>query len=577
MAATASGGFRGVLLRDLKARNKREADRFADIVHAHNRLFERVATLKAANRDFERETMRLREELEQAALRGGGGGGGTRSAADKDTIFKLQSELTEMHRRKGEVADRVIELTEESKKKEDEIKRLTDLLNAVNVDKNRLQADCQSLRVRVEEIMRENNVLKDEQQALQLAYLKLDEMVKKLKTENRDLVDRWMMQKAQDADKVNLKNEADAQKRQVKLQDELQDAARPIDELHTSVAASALAKIKDVPAALLRRFSKKAQSNPDNDDVMEHVSRCFSAILPVKSSHKFDAHDGEVVTCRFSSTGRYLATGGADRKLKLWEVAAGKAFDKGVFIGSNAGVTSAEFDLHEKVIVGASNDHSARVWGLNDQRLRHTLTGHSGKVMTAKFLSDGAKIVTGSHDRTLKVWDLRGKSCFRTIFAGSSCNDLVVNDGSGPSIISGHFDKRIRFWDIRSESSANEISLQGKVTSLDLSPDRTLLLSSSRDDTLKLIDLRMNQVTGTFSADGLKIGTDYSRACFSPDGEYVAAGSHDGSLFVWRTQTGKFETSVREHSACVVACAWHPSGSLLASTDRNKKCVLWTN
>ena len=56
------------------------------------------------------------------------------------------------------MADRVIELTEESKKKEDEIKRLTDLLNAVNVDKNRLQADCQSLRVRVEEIMRENNV-----------------------------------------------------------------------------------------------------------------------------------------------------------------------------------------------------------------------------------------------------------------------------------------------------------------------------------------------------------------------------------------------------------------------------------
>ena len=41
-----------------------------------------------------------------------------------------------------------------------------------------------------------------------------------------------------------------------------------------------------------------------------------------------------------------------------------------------------------------------------------------------------------------------------------------------PSIISGHFDKRIRFWDIRSESSANEISLQGKVTSLDLSPGK---------------------------------------------------------------------------------------------------------
>ncbi|CAH0559290.1 unnamed protein product [Brassicogethes aeneus] len=55
-----------------------------------------------------------------------------------------------------------------------------------------------------------------------------------------------------------------------------------------------------------------------------------------------------------------------------------------------------------------------------------------------------------------------------TKFAGSSCNDLVAVDSSGSTIISGHFDKSIRFWDTRSESSANNIVLNGKVTSLDL-------------------------------------------------------------------------------------------------------------
>ncbi|KAE8747247.1 hypothetical protein FOCC_FOCC006039, partial [Frankliniella occidentalis] len=101
--------------------------------------------------------------------------------------------------------------------------------------------------------------------------------------------------------------------------------------------------------------------------------------------------------------------------------------------------------------------------------LRHTLTGHSGKVMAAKFLEQ-AKVVTGSHDRTLKIWDLRSRACIETKFAGSSCNDLVTGDGSGTTIISGHFDKRIRFWDSRTEaSSVNDIVLQGKITSLDLS------------------------------------------------------------------------------------------------------------
>ena len=164
---------------------------------------------------------------------------------------------------------------------------------------------------------------------------------------------------------------------------------------------------------------------------MEHVSRCFSAILPVKSSHKFvcltkRAHCVFPSSLRFSpprmlTTGRLSRVASVPRVVisrpvepigssscgKLQQVETnvclrknsacsflcinlGKAFDKGVFIGSNAGVTSAEFDLHvscrgiaewifcivlcvctkEKVIVGASNDHSARVWGLNDQRLR---------------------------------------------------------------------------------------------------------------------------------------------------------------------------------------------------------------
>ena len=61
-----------------------------------------------------------------------------------------------------------------------------------------------------------------------------------------------------------------------------------------------------------------------------------------------------------------------------------------------------------------------------------------------------------------------------TKFAGSSCNDVVTSDGSGSTIISGHFDKSIRFWDARVESSSNDIVLQGKVTSLDLSRGKLL-------------------------------------------------------------------------------------------------------
>ena len=42
---------------------------------------------------------------------------------------------------------------------------------------------------------------------------------------------------------------------------------------------------------------------------------------------------------------------------------------------------------------------------------QHALTGHSGKVMSCKFVADMSKVVTGSHDRTIKIWDLKSKAC----------------------------------------------------------------------------------------------------------------------------------------------------------------------
>ena len=43
--------------------------------------------------------------------------------------------------------------------------------------------------------------------------------------------------------------------------------------------------------------------------------------------------------------------------------------------------------------------------------LQHTLTGHSGKVLAARFMGDPSMVVSGSHDRTLKIWDLRSRAC----------------------------------------------------------------------------------------------------------------------------------------------------------------------
>ena len=51
-----------------------------------------------------------------------------------------------------------------------------------------------------------------------------------------------------------------------------------------------------------------------------------------------------------------------------------------------------------------------------------------------------------------------------------------------------------------------------------------------------------------FSADGFKVGCDWARATFSPDGQYIAVGSANGSVFIWNVMTNKIETVLKDHT-----------------------------
>ncbi|KAK8400462.1 hypothetical protein O3P69_003253 [Scylla paramamosain] len=565
MAWSKSGGgdWRQQIYNNLRERNKKEYENISDLIQLHTRLFEQSETLKAEILQLTIQNEKLQQSNLQLLSCGGGGSGGGNGGGGggecggtaspgvvqklEQKIYKLQEELTDLHRKKSENSQQLVELNQCLQEREKVVAVKDNKLAEYESDLMILREELANKETALADVQAINQVLRDEYQTLNLAFTALEEKYRKEKEENRDLIDRWMAQKAKDAEKLNLENDSILRKRQMLVEEQLKEAAREPRQVTMD--------------------DKFACSPP----------LCLMAVLPSKAYHKFDAHDGEVNSVCFSPQGRILATGGVDRKLKLWDIGHAVVEARGILTGSNAGVTAIDFDAEESLILGASNDFASRVWTVADHRLRHTLTGHSGKVMAARFLSESAKVVTGSHDRTLKIWDLRSRACIRTIFAGSSCNDLVPSDSAATTIISGHFDKKIRFWDTRTEQSANEVSLQGKITSLSLSSDGFYLLSCVRDDSLKILDLRKNHVIHTFTGDGFHVGADYTRATFSPDATYVAVGSGDGALYIWNVNTAKLEKTLREHTSCVVACTWHPSGKSLVSCDRGKKVIAWSD
>eukprot|EP00731_Ephydatia_muelleri_P035576 Em0137g8a len=438
----------------------------------------------------------------------------------------LQRELMDALRKKSELADKVYELTMVVKEKENTLLLKDSMIRELEIVATATKADLNTCQEKLELEQKIVQAVQAEHKEFQSRFMKLQDKLTEVEKDNDDLRQHLLHLKAQAADDIN---------------------------------------------AGIRKTKRGATP----------------AIWPSTVVHQFDAHESDVSALCFSPDGTCLATGGSDKVVKVWtlrpdmptkELYVCKVLIPSVAVlsGSKASIMSVQFDPQCKVILAASNDNTARLWSISEGRSKHILEGHSGKVLCAKFIADEThKMVTGSHDRTLKIWDLSQKSCIRTLFAGSSCNDIIAGKGMGTSIISGHLDKRIRFWDARTNAAASEIALPGKVTSLDHNPDRQLLLCCSRDDTLRLIDLRQNSIMSTFSTSGFKVGEDWSRACFSPDGQYVAAGSADGSVFVWEVASGRMKSKKEHMVSSVVVCGWHPSGQLFASGDRSKKVILW--
>ncbi|XP_077554264.1 autophagy-related 16 isoform X2 [Haemaphysalis longicornis] len=600
----ASVDWRNSILKSLQERNNVQCKPFEDIVAFSTRLFENMDCLRAENVHLTVQKERLQEENLKLQMNTESSLGKPRAELETK-IYKLQEEMTELLRRKSEHSQELIDAKNNLEEKERLLHQKEMRIQEFELELATLKQNLTATSKDLQDMKDANQLLHDEHEALQLAYSSLERNFAVLDREHQDLVKRWMALKSRDADKLNAENERMLRLKQAQVKRDLEDAARePLVVSNDRVRSVSWATApRDAGDALWvgqhpsRGFSSLLTNAPPSmqwrqrasscrasyegryatrHDTRQPVPLCLQSFVPNRLLLKFDAHEGEVNAVRFSPSGRMLCTGGGDRKVKIWEFTREQALLRGTLGGSNAAVMSLDMDTEENLVLAASNDFSSRVWTLSDQRLRHTLTGHSRKVLAAKFLGDTGRVASGSHDRTLKIWDLRSRACIRTIFAGSSCNDLVASDGAGTTIISGHFDKRIRFWDSRAESSANEIVLGGLISSLDLSADRCQLLCCVRDDSVKLLDVRMNQVLVSFGDDNFKVAFDWTRAKFSPDSSYVAVGSQDGTLFIWNTQTGKLEKKLKEMSSAIIACSWSPNGEYIASSDRDKRVCVWS-
>ncbi|KAF9224747.1 WD40 repeat-like protein [Gyrodon lividus] len=147
-------------------------------------------------------------------------------------------------------------------------------------------------------------------------------------------------------------------------------------------------------------------------------------------------HTDEVLALAVSSNGKYLVSGGKDRKVGVWDVEKNQ-WMKG-FWGHKDLISSLAFRKDTLQLYTGSFDRTVKLFDLSVMGYVETLFGHQDTVVSIDALRGETAVTAGARDRTLRYWKIPeesqlvfrggGKSAIRELLDGGALEGHESDD-----------------------------------------------------------------------------------------------------------------------------------------------------
>ena len=167
---------------------------------------------------------------------------------------------------------------------------------------------------------------------------------------------------------------------------------------------------------------------------------------PSQPVHVLDAHDSAAQAVAFfaSPNGPMLATGGADKTVKLWNLDSMDQVRR--YRGHRDFVTALAFSPNGRMLASAGLDGSIRLWSTASRGMYRSLNGHKGKVASLAFAPSGDRLVSAGDDGLVRIWDVRRGRTSRTLTGNGGSVASVQFSPDGLRIASAGDDGVVRLW-----------------------------------------------------------------------------------------------------------------------------------
>ncbi|KAI3788576.1 hypothetical protein L2E82_01347 [Cichorium intybus] len=317
---------------------------------------------------------------------------------------------------------------------------------------------------------------------------------------------------------------------------------------------------------------------------------------------EIQAHDGSIWTMRFSLDGRYLATGGEDKVIHIWEVQECDVMsilrpeddmgsgtpDNRPPLPDNSATSSDKKKKSKNSKKKSGVPDYAKVpetmFGLSDIPI-YTFEGHEDDVLDLSW-SRSQLLLSSSMDKTVRLWDMATNKCLKKFTHSDYVTCIHFNPTDDDYFISGSLDTKVRIWSIPKRKVVDWSDLHDMITSVCYYPDgqgaivglhrgdckpyctagckleqkdQIELHTKAKADPKKITgfqfspsnpsemlvtsaDSRIRILDGSHVVTkliGYKNTTSQFLAQYSADGKYIICASEDSQVYIWKHEKPK--------------------------------------
>ena len=202
----------------------------------------------------------------------------------------------------------------------------------------------------------------------------------------------------------------------------------------------------------------------------------FYSMIYKRFEKSFKAHDFQVSSLFLSKSGRFLASAGQDRLVKLWEMSDLTLFKQ---FDLKIDITSICLSVNDQsIIVGCENKTLKRILISGSEVKEYQ--AHTDAVTCIKATTDNLYVITGGNDNDIRIWSLKERTNIAVLRGHTDWINALFVIPNNSFLISGGSDKVVRIWNLKNYKCEYELKASKlEITSIGYFPMVNLLVTGT--------------------------------------------------------------------------------------------------